>query len=30
MNVLNQCIVSYDDWQMQCCGTPFKIGDSVS
>jgi hypothetical protein len=21
--------VSYEDWQMQCCGDPFKIGDSI-
>lgn len=27
---MNQCIVLYDDWQMQCCGTPFKIRDTVS
>ncbi|GAA4086800.1 DUF6578 domain-containing protein [Streptomyces shaanxiensis] len=22
--------VFYDDWQMECCGTPFKVGDEVS
>lgn len=26
---MNQCIVLYEDWQMQCCGVPFKIGDTV-
>jgi len=30
VDVLNQCIVLYDDWQIQCCGAPFKIGDTVS
>lgn len=29
VNVLNQCIVLFEDWQMQCCGTPFKVGDTV-
>ena len=23
------CTVFYEDWQMQCCGDPFKIGDKV-
>ena len=23
------CVVDYEDWQMQCCGTPFKLGDAV-
>ena len=23
------CVVDYEDWQMQCCGTPFKVGDAV-
>ncbi|KUL21634.1 DUF6578 domain-containing protein [Streptomyces regalis] len=22
--------VFYEDWQMECCGTPFKVGDEVS
>ncbi|TAL43391.1 MAG: hypothetical protein EPN91_06545 [Salinibacterium sp.] len=22
--------VFYEEWQMQCCGTPFSVGDSVS
>ncbi|MER7377082.1 DUF6578 domain-containing protein [Streptomyces lanatus] len=22
--------VFYADWQMECCGTPFKVGDEVS
>jgi hypothetical protein len=26
---LEKCVVSYEDWQMQCCGDPFKIGDSI-
>lgn len=29
VDILNKCIVLYDDWQMQCCGTPFKVGDTV-
>lgn len=23
-------IVVYEGWEMECCGTPFKIGDSIS
>ena len=23
------CSVIYEDWQMQCCGTPFKVGETV-
>ena len=23
------CVVSIEDWQMLCCGTPFSIGDKV-
>lgn len=26
---MNPCTVLYAGWQMQCCGDPFKIGDSV-
>ncbi|MFG2646621.1 DUF6578 domain-containing protein [Streptomyces sp. NPDC048436] len=22
--------VMYDDWQMECCGTPFTVGDEVA
>ncbi|MEV6111696.1 DUF6578 domain-containing protein [Streptomyces sp. NPDC052109] len=22
--------VFYEDWQMECCGTPFRVGDEVS
>ncbi|MEU3736011.1 MULTISPECIES: DUF6578 domain-containing protein [unclassified Streptomyces] len=22
--------VMYDDWQMECCGTPFSVGDEVA
>ena len=22
--------VFYEDWQMECCGTPFSVGDEVS
>lgn len=29
MSILHQCVVLYEDWQMQCCGVPFKIGDTV-
>lgn len=24
-----KCIVFYESWQMECCGTPFSIGDTV-
>ncbi|MDD6990502.1 MAG: hypothetical protein PUI48_01595 [Oscillospiraceae bacterium] len=24
-----KCIVFYESWQLECCGTPFSIGDSV-
>lgn len=27
---MKECVVLYDDWQMQCCGTPFRIGDAVT
>ena len=26
---MSRCTVFYEDWQMQCCGEPFKIGDTV-
>jgi hypothetical protein len=29
VSLLYQCVVLYEDWQMQCCGVPFKIGDTV-
>ena len=27
--VVNNCRVLFDDWQLQCCGDPFAIGDCV-
>jgi len=24
-----KCVVLIDDWQMQCCGVPFKVGEKV-
>ena len=24
-----QCTIFYEDWQIQCCGSPFKIGEMV-
>lgn len=24
-----ECIVFYESWQMECCGTPFSLGDTV-
>lgn len=29
MAVTSNCRVLYDDWQMQCCGDPFSVGDCV-
>ncbi|MHC6204169.1 DUF6578 domain-containing protein [Breznakiellaceae bacterium SP9] len=26
---MNECAVWIEDWQMQCCGKPFAIGDTV-
>ena len=26
---MDKCVVFYEAWQMQCCGTSFKIGDNV-
>jgi hypothetical protein len=26
---MDNCRVLIDDWQMQCCGIPFSVGDSV-
>ena len=26
---MNTCNIHYDDWQMQCCGTPFSVGEVV-
>ncbi len=23
------CTITYDCWQMECCGTPFSVGDTV-
>ena len=25
----NKCIVFYESWQMECCGTPFSMGDII-
>ena len=24
-----ECTIFYESWQMQCCGTEFKIGDVI-
>lgn len=24
-----KCIVFYENWQMECCGTAFSVGDTV-
>ena len=29
LNKRKKCTVFYAVWQMQCCGTPFSIGDKV-
>lgn len=26
---MNKCIVFYETWQMECCGTDFLIGDTI-
>ena len=26
----NKCAVFYDSWQLECCGHPFGIGDTVN
>lgn len=26
---MESCVVSYDSWQMQCCGNPFSVGDKI-
>ena len=26
---MNSCTIYYESWQMQCCGTPFSVGDKV-
>ena len=26
---MNECIVYYESWQLQCCGDPFSVGDKV-
>lgn len=26
---MSNCVVFYEGWQMECCGIPFKIGDSI-
>jgi len=25
----DSCTISVENWQMQCCGTPFSVGDKV-
>ena len=25
-NIISKCVVEYESWQMQCCGTPLKVG----
>jgi len=27
--VLNKCVAFVEGWQMKCCGTPFRIGDTI-
>jgi hypothetical protein len=27
---MDKCTVLIESWEMQCCGTPFKIGDTVN
>lgn len=29
-NMSENCKVFYEGWQMECCGSPFTIGDSIS
>jgi hypothetical protein len=26
---MDKCTVVVDDWEMKCCGSPFKVGDTV-
>lgn len=26
---MSSCIVFYESWQLDCCGSPFDIGDSI-
>ena len=26
---MKQCKVFYENWQMECCGSPFKLGDTI-
>ena len=26
---MQKCVVFIEDWQIQCCGDPFKIGDNI-
>ena len=26
---MRECIVYYESWQLQCCGSPFSVGDVV-
>ena len=27
--IMQKCVVLVEAWQLQCCGSPFKIGDTV-
>ncbi len=26
---MDKCIIFYESWQIQCCGTPFSVGEKV-
>lgn len=26
---MNHCVIYYEQWQLQCCGNPFSVGDTV-
>jgi len=28
--LLKECSVFYEEWQMACCGEPFKVGDRIN
>ena len=27
--MMDNCIIYYESWQLQCCGRPFSVGDKV-
>lgn len=29
INFMKKCLVFYESWQMDCCGTAFSIGDTI-